>query len=799
MPGRSPKHWKALVASVTSSSMSLTSGRNIDRIARHRLLYAEEARRLLAAGQAARAVELCRHGLIYFPEDHTGYVLLANAFIMLGERERALNVLADGYRRTGSPRLDLLRAEVAGEARATEVSASKVSAEEVSIEEVVAEPMPRSAGDSDAASAAALLDEGARPAEMDEATVPIADELNLHAAEPWHDEIEINEIEPESPPHAPIPESMAPDAVGSADAEASDVVESGVGPSAAFEVQTEEDDRAVDLDALDRVQAAISIAMAQVQALRPSAPVDEAPAPAAALAVVTPTDEVPMVTASAEALVEPTTDVTTPADADGLGTEVVSMPTIDSSMSDSPAADVPVFEPLHTEEPTAHPVDAFVAVDAHDLLESDVRRDDASTPDVDPMAVEASAPSDFLERIDAPVADGPAQADQPEAMQDAPAAVPLVPADASDRDNVSGESAADVYPEADLLIAAPPEPVTMDPLVVWQDAMPEGQAQEDPARSVVNPMIDSGAGVETVQTTAMETGTGETSVPDSVHAISPEFVEAVPKPVGSFEHATSREHVAPVETPEGVEHATPPEQVASVEMSEVASEHVIPVENAERPRTLGLALHTVKNAARLRSSNLRLIPGLEFAPLRREDAGRHQSIAPLINEPMPQPELPRRRVSLDAAAMPPLPELEHDGGASPPPPMVPPPPSSAEPAAAEGENVEGGSVEPMRERAPRNVPIMQLPSPDDVLTPLEELARRLERARIPVIDEAEQRMAFAPSLVSETLANILMAQGAYAEALKAFQTLARAKPERLEYFQQRIDEIEQHLERQPKE
>ena len=70
------------------------------------------------------------------------------------------------------------------------------------------------------------------------------------------------------------------------------------------------------------------------------------------------------------------------------------------------------------------------------------------------------------------------------------------------------------------------------------------------------------------------------------------------------------------------------------------------------------------------------------------------------------------------------------------------------------------------------------PREGETLTPLEELARRLEKARIPVIEEAEPRHAFEPSIVSDTFASILVAQGAYAEALKAYQTLARTKPER---------------------
>ena len=58
-----------------------------------------------------------------------------------------------------------------------------------------------------------------------------------------------------------------------------------------------------------------------------------------------------------------------------------------------------------------------------------------------------------------------------------------------------------------------------------------------------------------------------------------------------------------------------------------------------------------------------------------------------------------------------------------------------------------------------------------------------------MVEEYEQRPVFEPSIVSDTLANILVTQGAFAEAMKAFQTLARTKPERFDYYQQKIHEM----------
>jgi hypothetical protein len=234
----------------------------------------------------------------------------------------------------------------------------------------------------------------------------------------------------------------------------------------------------------------------------------------------------------------------------------------------------------------------------------------------------------------------------------------------------------------------------------------------------------------------------------------------------------------------------------------------------ERPRTL--SLHTGKNISRLRSSNLRLIPGLEFAPLRQEDYLRRQSIAPLINEPMPQPEPPRHAQQLDEDvptaskhSLPPLPSLEEsdpagarlalpgmDRGVHEEPvdeaalPVAEEPPATSHPEAVGDEVEDTGEMEMPRRHAPllSGFAATQV-EPEAKLTPLEELARRLENARIPVVEEYEPRPVFEPSIVSDTLANILVMQGAYAEAIKAFQTLARTKPERFEYYQQKIHEM----------
>ncbi|MFM8456896.1 MAG: hypothetical protein ACKOAK_09020 [Ignavibacteria bacterium] len=77
------------------------------------------------------------------------------------------------------------------------------------------------------------------------------------------------------------------------------------------------------------------------------------------------------------------------------------------------------------------------------------------------------------------------------------------------------------------------------------------------------------------------------------------------------------------------------------------------------------------------------------------------------------------------------------------------------------------------------------------LSALEELAQRLEHARIPAIEE-EKTIAtpsFMPSIVTETMANIYVQQGAYTQAIKAYQVLARNHPEKLEQFEAIIAQL----------
>jgi hypothetical protein len=236
-----------------------------------------------------------------------------------------------------------------------------------------------------------------------------------------------------------------------------------------------------------------------------------------------------------------------------------------------------------------------------------------------------------------------------------------------------------------------------------------------------------------------------------------------------------------------------------------------PAKETSRETIGSLALHVGGQGFRTRSSNLRLIPGLEFAPLRQEETVGRQSIAPLMSEAMPEPMLPPRTHESEKTEDPqtvPMPLLDGfeltETGHLPSREKFPDIrsisdsiiPMSKEPLSlsdALGRLSEAGLTIPFGGLIDdEGKMVIEEPK----LTPLEKLARQLENARIPAVEEvSEQHGVFEPSIVSDTFANILVAQKAYAEAMKAFQILARHKPERMEYYQDRIQEMKDHLER----
>ncbi|HVZ41049.1 MAG TPA: hypothetical protein VHI13_17335 [Candidatus Kapabacteria bacterium] len=619
---------------------------NLERAARSRALFTIEARRLLAQGKPAHAAELCRRGLVHFPYDHLGYILLAQAYLMLGRRDRALLVLRDGYRRTGSPRLDLLRTELAD-------PAAPGTGEE-SAHEQASPNVPET------------------PSERMETVVEHADAPHpgIHRGA-------------DAPPAPNADEALAELAADIADARR--LLESVAAP---------EEDIAEIVPGLAQ----------QPTAGTPEQPPEEHP-PTEAEAVKT----------------EERVATEAPAGGETLSVlESVAAPEEDIAaavlgMAHQPAGSVP---PSIEETPAAVEVPA---------AEAPATPPAATTP----VARTAEAPAwseheETLESVAAPVED----------IADVVLGIAHQPAIQAPAAQEAAEPAAPVTSAAPATSA-------------FGDSSPAGPAQIEPPSGESQAAEPSPAEPSPAEPAAAAPVERERAMVPTVQVLHPPERNTGPLPEAAADVAPPSGRSEP---PADAPHARKPDQEGA------------------RPRLQSLALHTVKNASRLRSSNLRLIPGLEFAPLRHEDPARRQLIAPLISEPMPQPEISHRaRKTLDGGEMPPLPPLEEAHS-----PFETPMP--AEPRIAPAAN--GGDAGPRGEEG---------------LTPLEELARRLEHARIPAVEEPEQHTAFQPSMMSETLADILVRQGAFAEALKAYQTLARANPERLAHYQQRIAEMQQRI------
>ena len=419
-------------------------------------------------------------------------------------------------------------------------------------------------------------------------------------------------------------------------------------------------------------------------------------------------------------------------------------------------------------------------------------------------------------------------------------AVAEPPADAS-AENISTPtpSATESSPESTAAAGSPrgiaPEDVTE---IALPDAASTGESAVAESDSAPNPAVEPAS----VAQDAPETGTSEAdslelateeTAPTGAPAEEPPVEEP---PVEEPPVEEPKKDEPPVEDPEKDEPPVkePPVEQPSIEEPPAPKPAVqdppvqLAIERQGEERTGGellpwfqrrtsdraarptLALHSGKSAHRLTSSNLRLIPGLEFAPLRAEDPMRRMSIAPIMEDPLPEWEVRRRKID-DA---PPLPEY-------PSPESTTTESARAESARSESIRTESASiaepeastVAPAVAPAPRAVetrPATERPARPELITSkshapaddggadtssLDELARRLEGARIAPIGEAPtaQRHAFEPSIVSDTLAEILVSQGAYGEAIKAFMTLARTRPEKLAYYEERIAEMKQRM------
>ena len=159
----------------------------------------------------------------------------------------------------------------------------------------------------------------------------------------------------------------------------------------------------------------------------------------------------------------------------------------------------------------------------------------------------------------------------------------------------------------------------------------------------------------------------------------------------------------------------------------------------------------------LKSSSMNLIPGLDFTPLKFQNGHSHKKNGIL---PAPPP-FPRFRERIPATS-PVISKLEEK--------IL----HTTEPVV-----IKHTSAPPTEE--------------SHKLTPLEELAARLEKVRIPATYEEITRTHTAelvPAMVTETMARIYEKQGAFPEAIKAYQILARRTPEKLEFYEERIREVQ---------
>ncbi|MFM8473813.1 MAG: hypothetical protein ACKOBV_09890 [Candidatus Kapaibacterium sp.] len=159
----------------------------------------------------------------------------------------------------------------------------------------------------------------------------------------------------------------------------------------------------------------------------------------------------------------------------------------------------------------------------------------------------------------------------------------------------------------------------------------------------------------------------------------------------------------------------------------------------------------------IRSSAMRLIPGLEFTPLRVQSSPKaYRSVSQLPD-------------------MPPFPVIRGSSmNVSPMLTVAPAQKSSRKPS--------------KQERTARTNDVPR--------THLEELAQRLEKVRTPVTEEPDgittrgAAEGVEPTMVTETMAKIYEQQGFTEQAIKAYRQLARVKPEKRDEFERRIAALE---------
>lgn len=174
-------------------------------------------------------------------------------------------------------------------------------------------------------------------------------------------------------------------------------------------------------------------------------------------------------------------------------------------------------------------------------------------------------------------------------------------------------------------------------------------------------------------------------------------------------------------------------EVISADTQEENTADVISSERLSYP-----ALRIIESASQgekvlIRASSLGLIPGLQFTPMSLRK--------------------PARRFSSELPELPPFREF-------------------AQPMIVEAELVE---------------------TDIKTKTPLEELAARLEKARVAIVQDetptVQDNTVEIVSTATETVAKIYESQGAYSQAVKVYKQLAQAKPELKEKYEALIERI----------
>lgn len=743
-----------------------------DRTSRPGAFFALEAQELLARGSARQAVELCKRGLTHHPGNPTGYVVLALAYLALDEKERGLNVLRDGFRRTGSQRLNELAAEISGESgpKPAEEPSSEHIAEPPAepapepVSEPVSESIVETEPDAEQTSTDIDVEEQHQPQEIPDEQTAVERQDTIADIQ---EAPEVSATENESP-------VISDPIIADEEAPVDIVEEHGLIAAEHDSLEMPEAEPEVIDEAMP---VADEVVIDEVTPVAEEAVIDEV-VPVADEAVI---DEV---TPAADEVI----DITTPAAEEVVIDEVT--PTADEVMIDEV---LPVAEEVVIDEVT--PLAEELVIDEISSAEPEAIIEQSHPLEEPPVAEESAIPDELITVEEFAVDDEPVVHEE----------------------LITNDEPIEVEEPVLDEIAAAPEPEPIPEEIETQELIPESELVIE----VFEP--DDVPAIPQVDIPTPEEQEADVEATHPVEAPVPEEQET---PV-----ADAQEEPVPAAPPVQRDPA-PHDPARTLQMPLRAiegrtagdQEHHKPVASHDRSRPL--ALHLGRNITRLRSSNLRLIPGLEFAPLRHEDQLHRQSIAPLINEPMPMPESAAgTRRKMEEKMMPPLPPL---GGAiqerepvqiseveskAPAEDIVPQPVVTA---ASRPEPIQEPEPEPKSEPVQTSIPFQAMPSPEKPapeerraqedhggnilkmvqagrieaeLTPLEELARRLENARIPAVQDVEHRTSYEPSIVSETLANILVSQGAYTEALKAFQTLARLKPERFDYYQQRIKEM----------